>query len=430
MEKLKKRVLIFPGGTENGLEIKRSLQYCKEVQIFSVSSNVPNQAMFSYYDNSIIPDVHDDSCIDALNEVVKQKQIDIIIPANSIVIDFLNNHREDIQCDILLPDKKLVEITRSKKRTIALLKDIIGVPRCYYSMEEANHAKFPLFIKPDSGYGAVGAKLIDKSSELASIDFSDFLVQEYLPGKEYTVDCFSDKTSIKFSAGRQRERIRMGTTMHCGELDDSLQKTFADIAAKIHSCIPIVGFWFFQMKEDIEGNLKLLEIDIRIAGTMAYHRCKGINFPLLALFQFYGYPVKISINRNVTMTLDRCLQNSFITNLNYHYVYVDLDHTLHFDGVINLQLIKFLYQCINNKIKVILLSKNDNKDFFLKELRIFHIFDEIIWIKESDSKANYIHHLDSIFIDDSYSQREEVSQKCSIPTFDPSMVECLMEDKA
>ncbi len=430
MESLKKNVLIFPGGTENGLEIKRSLQYCKEVKIFSASSAVPNQAMFAYIDNSIIPDVHDNTCLFMLNELIKEKQIDIIIPANSVVIDFLNTHRDEIACDILLPAKEIVELTRSKKRTISMLKDVINVPRCFDKKEEIFEDQFPVFAKPDGGYGAKDARLITNKYELEAIDFSSFVVEEYLPGREYTIDCFSDDTQVLFSAGRERVRIRMGTTMHCEELEDSLQQTFESIAKTIHARIPITGFWFFQMKEDRQGHLKLLEIDIRIAGTMAYHRCKGVNFPLLALFQYYGYPVRVSINHGVSLTLDRCLQNSFSTNLDYNYVYIDLDNTLHFNGRVNLQMIRFLFQCINNRVKLILLSKNDNKDSFLKELRVYQLFDQILWLKESESKADYIHHTNSIFIDDSFSQRQEVAEKCGIPTFDPSMVECLLEDRA
>ena len=30
-------VLVFPGGTENGLEIYKSLKYCKEVKLLTIS---------------------------------------------------------------------------------------------------------------------------------------------------------------------------------------------------------------------------------------------------------------------------------------------------------------------------------------------------------------------------------------------------------
>ena len=38
------------------------------------------------------------------------------------------------------------------------------------------------------------------------------------------------------------------------------------------------GSWFFQMKRDSEGHLKLLEIAPRIGGTSSLYRIKGVNF--------------------------------------------------------------------------------------------------------------------------------------------------------
>ena len=54
---------------------------------------------------------------------------------------------------------------------------------------------------------------------------------------------------------------------------------------------------------------------------------------------------------------------------------------------------------------------------------------EIIWLKESDSKADYIKSKSSIFIDDSFSQRQEVANRHGIPTFDGSMIEGLFDDR-
>ena len=48
MDKVKWGILVFPGGTENGLEIYKSLVNYKEVRLFSVSSGVKNYAEYVY----------------------------------------------------------------------------------------------------------------------------------------------------------------------------------------------------------------------------------------------------------------------------------------------------------------------------------------------------------------------------------------------
>lgn len=429
MQKFTKNVLILPGGTENALEIKRSLQDCKEITLFSASSDTPNQAFYAYKENHILPTVDDPDFLVELNTLVVAKKIDVIFPSNSKVIDALLLHRDSIQCDCLLPSSEVVSLTRSKRSTIEILQDAIPTPTLYRSTGDVS--AFPVFVKPDSGYGSQDAYRIDDKQALSKIDFDRYIVQEFLPGREYTIDCLSNNDShLLFASGRERARIRMGTSMHCEEISNELQELFTEYANRILEKIPITGHWFFQLKENANKQLVLLEIDIRIAGTMCFNRCKGVNFPLLSLYLFYGHSVDILTNK-VPMTLDRCLKNSYSFDYEYDKVYIDLDDTIIVRGKINLAMILFLYQCVNNKKRIILLSKNLMKDKigYLSEFRIKEVFDEIIWLREDDRKTVYIDGNKSIFIDDSFSQRKEVADTLGIPTFDCSMIECLLDER-
>jgi hypothetical protein len=60
------------------------------------------------------------------------------------------------------------------------------------------------------------------------------------------------------------------------------------LANKINKKLHFRGVWFFQVKENINGDLSLLEIAPRVAGTMALSRLKGVNLPLMSLFDFSG----------------------------------------------------------------------------------------------------------------------------------------------
>lgn len=431
MNKNKKKwnILIFPGGTENGIEIYKSLKYCKEINLFSASSDVPNQAFYLYKKNNIISDIRAHGWIEELNKVITKNKIDLIYPANSVIIDHLSANKEKINTDILLPEQSILELTRSKKQTIKCLKDTLSTPEIYESIDQIKN--YPVFIKPDKGYGAQGAKKIHSKEEINYVNLDEFIVQEYLPGKEYTIDCFSNKHGkLLFSGGRERSRIRMATSMHAEIIEGELQEKFMKIANKILSKITITGAWFFQLKEDKNNNLKLLEIDIRIAGTMGFNRCRGVNFSMLSIFQHYGYDVSILTN-DIHISLDRCLHNRYIFNYDYETAYVDLDDTIIIHNKINLDLIYFLYQCINKRIKVVLISKSlaTDKEKYLKKWKISELFDEKIWLKENDHKYNYIKHEKAIYIDDSFSQRAAVSKKNNIPTFDTSMLEVLIDDR-
>lgn len=422
-------VLIFPGGMENGIEIYNSLKNCKEISLFSASSAVPNQAFFLYKNNHIVRDVREDGWIEDLNAVIDACHIDIVYPANSFIIDALAANKDRLHAPVLLPSQEVLQITRSKHQTIRRLSGCLPLPLIYSKADDIK--TYPVFAKPDNGYGAQGTRKIENRQEAEELDFSRFVVQELLPGKEYTVDCLSDnEANLLFCAGRERSRIRMGTSMHAQAVSAELDTFFAQIAREILKKIKISGAWFFQMKEDAAGNLKLLEIDVRIAGTMCYNRCRGVNFALLSLYLFFGLPVKLSLN-NIPLILDRSLRNRYLLDYVYDTVYVDLDDTIVCKGLLNTDMIKFLYQAFNQGKKLVLISKHlgQDKKAYLQRWRIDSLFDEVIWLQEHEDKYQHMNSKRAIYIDDSFSQRYEAAQKLGIPTFDASMIECLLDER-
>ncbi len=81
------------------------------------------------------------------------------------------------------------------------------------------------------------------------------------------------------------------------------------MAESIGSVLPMRGPWFFQTETD-DGSLCLLEIGARIAGTMALHRCDGVNFPLLGIYEEERAPITIMTN-GADIRLDRALVNRY-----------------------------------------------------------------------------------------------------------------------
>lgn len=430
--KAKWNVLVFPGGTEIGLEIGKSLGMCKEVNLISASAKGFNHSDFFFETNYIVDSVIDSTnFIQQLNKIIAESEIDFLLPANPIVIDKITEIRSDLKCKIILTKNELIKITRSKNKTYELLQGTIPIPKTYKNIESI--VDWPVHVKPNDSYGSQGTFVAESSKEIQSRykDLNSLIIQEYLTGSEFTIDCFSDlKGKLLFSGPRVRERIRMGTTMHSFVPDISISNELVNFAKKISEIIPITGAWFFQVKADRNGDLKLLEVEARIAGTMCFNRVKGVNFPLLDILQNAGHDVGLLIN-DYNVVLDRALINRYQTNIIYDVVYIDLDDTIVIKEKINLSVIKFLYQCINEGKKLILISKSNEIDKlrFLEKYRIRQLFDEIIWLKEDDSKADFIRHERSIFIDDSFSQRLVVCQQLGIYTFDTSMIELLINDK-
>lgn len=421
-----KNILIFPAGTEIAFEIYNALKYSKFVRLFGGTS-VECHADF-VFERCIggLPFVDDKKLIESLNRVIEENNIDYIYPAHDSVIMELTRRQNELKAAVVTSPLETVEICRSKNKTYEYLAEENYIPEVYNSEKDID--LYPVFIKPSVGQGAVGARRIDTREELitALSDRTEYTICEYLPGDEYTVDCFTDRHgNLRVVKFRQRERIRSGIAVRSRIIDAN--DNIKAIAENINKHFKFNGAWFFQVKKNLRGEYKLMEISPRIPGTMGISRNLGINFPLLTLYNMWGYDVSIIDNGNEIL-LDRAFISRFKTDISYTDVYVDFDDTLVVNDKVNVQLIMFLYQALNKGKKIHLLTKHANNiNESLKKYRISEdIFDEIIHISQDKEKSQYISG-NAIFIDDSFSERRNVSEKCNIPVFDLDMIESLLD---
>ena len=200
------------------------------------------------------------------------------------------------------------------------------------------------------------------------------------------------------------------------------------IAETINRKLKLNGAWFFQVKADKNGKLKLLEFATRQSSTMGLYRQSGINFALLSIFNSMNIDVSILDNK-IDIELDRCLHNKYKINLTYSKVYIDYDDTIIVNDAVNEIAIQYLYQCKRNNIKICLLTKHYN-DLY-KSLDNYciskNLFDEIIILDMLDDKVKYINSNQSIFIDNYFIDREKVKKQLNIPVFDVDAIECLLK---
>jgi hypothetical protein len=425
-QSIKKNVLVFPCGSEIGLEIHRSLSFSTHFNLFGGSS-VSDHGEY-VYQNYIgdIPIVESVGFLDTINKVIKENAIDFIIPAHDSVLLALALERFAGKLDAALVASPLdtCELTRSKSLTYKRFSGVIPTPEIY---DPSQTAVFPVFLKPDIGQGSKGTYTANSVTDVAFYLSKDptLLVLEYLPGKEYTIDCFTNRDgNLLFAEGRERSRISNGISVNSMSVKD---KEFYELATIINRTINFRGAWFFQMKRRANGELVLMEIGPRIAGTMGLVRNKGVNLALMSLFDAMDYQVSVAEN-DIELDIDRALQNSYRHNIKYDHIYLDFDDMVIYEGKINPAIMAFVFQSFNKGKKVTLLTKHKaNLAQTLERYHLSGIFDDILWISDEEEKSTYITHKNSIFIDDSFAERKSVAEALGIPTFDSSMIESLME---
>lgn len=424
---MKKNILVFPCGSEIGLDIYSSVRYSTYFHLIGASS-VDDHGKFVYEDYiSGIPFVTDKAFIPVMARIVKEREIDAIYPAMDIVIAVLKEHEKELGCKVVSSSIGTTQICLSKELTYKVLSGSMRIPKVYDSV--IPEEEFPIFAKPKIGYGAKGTKKLNTQEEVDSFikGKNDILLLEYLPGEEYTVDCFTDRNrNLLYSGARKRNRIKDGISVNTLFVEE--QTEFEEIARKINERIDFRGAWFYQVKRDKDGKLCLLEIASRLGGSSLLSRAIGVNFALLSLFDIFDYTVSIHKN-DYYVELDRALGNKYKTNIEFDSVYCDYDDCLILDKTtINVDLVKFLYQCVNKGKKIYLLSKHDGdlkKE--LEDFRLDHLFDEVMHIDKTADKADYIHSKKALFIDDSNAERVNIKTKLNLLVFSPDMIDVLIK---
>ena len=421
-----KNILVFPAGTEIAFEIHDALKNSKFVRLFGATS-VPCHAEFVFQTCVTgLPFVDDPALIPALNRVIDAYGIDYVYPAHDSALLRFSEERDALHAEVIASARETVGICRSKTKTYRFLSGAPYLPAFYGSPDEI--PGYPVFIKPAVGQGSQGARIIRDRSHLeeALSEGQEYTICEYLPGEELTVDCFTDRHgSLLVVSPRSRERIRAGIAVRSRNLP--LTEELQSIAEDLNRRLSFNGAWFFQVKKNAAGQFRLLEIAPRIAGTMGLTRNLGINMPLLTLYNFWGIDVSLIPNRE-DLLLDRAFISRFQTDLSYSSVYVDFDDTLIVRGKVNAFLMMFLYQAFNQGKRLCLLTRHSTDIFSDLEKACIpaSLFSEIIRLDEAGAKTDYIAP-DSIFIDDSFSERKRVRDALGIPVFDLDMVESLID---
>lgn len=429
-EAKKWNVLIFPAGAENALEIYEALRYNLNIEVFGASGK-KDFAEYKYPKDKYIEGdfwIYSKDFESNFQKLLEAYKIDIIIPTHDDVALYFAKNRNQFSARILVSDARTAEICREKRLIYQEISDTQFCPIIYQSFDAVTKDDLPVFVKPNIGAGGKGAFCIKSINDVEKMDCEeDYIIAEFLPGSELTVECFTNRNrELIFVGARSRDRIQMGIAFRSTRV--RITDEIYQMAKMLNSRLSFLGAWYFQVKEDKEGHYKMLEISCRQAGTMTLYRHLGINFPMLGIFELMGRDTSYILNSGECQ-IERCLMTKFKYECNYENVYIDFDDTIVINGKICTVIISFLYQCVDKGKKIFLLTRHEGDLFdIMKKHRLSEtLFDQIYHIGFDTTKTMFIQPQNSIFIDNSYQERKAVYDMYGIPVFDVDMVDMLLE---
>jgi hypothetical protein len=399
------RVLVFPSSNEPGLEVVEALRRSNKVELLGGSSigatHDPSRHLLRHHLE--IPSIHDSAFDTAFRTLLAEHRVDAVFATIDPLVARLSEWRID-GVRFITPRAEVARMALSKRATYAAVEGVAETPRLVTTAESG----LPAFAKPDAGSGGRGARLVSDARDLAAALGEGLLVTEYLPGLEYTVDCVGDATG-RLLGFNVRERALIGRSISLGTRghhDPDIDAAVARIADRLR----IAGPWFAQFKRRDDGTPVLLEINTRVAGSMAHTRLAGLNIPLMSLFSFMGYSVRAPVIRG-DFVLNRSLRNHGDVS-DFDLVVWDLDDTiLRKDGKADPEVVARLLDLHNQGRRQVLLTLNPDPERAMAAAFVPRLFAEVV---STDDKLRELAPLlerhgagwpRTIAVNDSYSER-------------------------
>ena len=422
------KILVWPGFSVVGLEIAEQLRFMKDVEIFSGTSTLghPLTEMFSGVVE--IPNLR--TSTNKLDQSIINEFI--VFPAHDYVLDYIFSDSRQISW--IGSSKKTIELSRNKAKMYKYLDKHLSAysPLMFESKEEALE-NLPVYAKPNSGYGSQGHQLVHNEKEFdwfLSVDES-LIFMEVLHGDEYTVECLTSNTGeLVHVFARKRIRVRMGTSLSFASPDEVTMVALEELANLLNRSISFNGPWYFQVKERTEskGDFKVLEVSTRLPGSSVWSRANGVNLAEMSIWNYRGKEIK-ALKNSCGVVVERELSSKMLLQHPFENVYIDLDETILVNGKVSHWAVAFLIQERNKGKGIHLLTKSltRNIDLLLSQLNIIGLFDSISHLDLTEKKSHFMLHASSIFIDDSFSERQEMRADHGIPCFGPDVFQLLVK---
>jgi carbamoyl-phosphate synthase large subunit len=220
---------------------------------------------------------------------------DVLIPTVDAELRPLGRARAEFSragVELLLAPDPALDVTLDKLALAECCAGHVPVPRTERldQVLEPDSWTYPVMVKPRTGSGSRGICVVESSQALARMDASaDFLVQQYLPGAEYSIDVLADVAGhVVASVPRVRERVDSGVSVAGRTVRDGELERLGAAVATITGLTYIANV---QFRRDAAGRPALLEVNPRVPGTLPLTVASGVDMPRMALDSLRGRPL-------------------------------------------------------------------------------------------------------------------------------------------
>ena len=197
---------------------------------------------------------------------------------------------------IAVADPEVLRIIRDKAALLSRADGVVPVPwsMVWDAQSPDDLPSWPAFAKPRAGSGSRDLMKINSPTDLALVPRDgEFVVQEWLPGEEYSVDVYVSRDGQALASV---PRIRMKTDS--GIAVTARTVLASDVAQYAIDLVTALGLPLVanvQFRRDANGVAKLLEIHPRFPGTLPLTAAAGVDIPKLMLDDYSQRPLPTAL---------------------------------------------------------------------------------------------------------------------------------------
>lgn len=291
-----------------------------------ISTDINGDAVGKYLTDSFyqVPSPEEDDYIRSLERIIRDEDVDIIIPQTTREIFILAEHMDHFRglgVEVVVSPTVSIKTANDKYLLLEKAKQInIPCPRYYLTDSETalrkaagllGYPRKKAVVKPRISHGMRGLRILSGESlgvdqllnskpEGSEIDLDslvqilsrgkwpELIVSDYLPGEEYTIDVF--RGSITVVIPRKRRSIRSGISF---DAEVELRKDLIEYSTRLAVALNLKYCFGFQFKVSSDGIPKLLECNPRVQGTMVASVMAGFNLIYYAVMEALGVPAAV-----------------------------------------------------------------------------------------------------------------------------------------
>jgi carbamoyl-phosphate synthase large subunit len=291
------RVLVTGTGGPSGYSILRAMTGVDGIELVSADIDPYSAGLYLVGADrrAIVPRGDDPEFVDALLALARRERVSVIVPTVDSELQPLAAARERFRAAgiaLVLAQAATLAVCLDKWALHERCRTAVRVPVTWLidPTFAVHEVALPAIVKPRSGSGSRGIRLVHDPAELRALPHDGtLLVQEHLPGAEYSLDVLARADGhVAAVVPRERLRVDSGIAITGRTLHDAALESFGRAVAQLIGLTTVANV---QVKLDIAGEPALLEVNPRFPGTMPLTVASGIDMPRLAIGEASGTPI-------------------------------------------------------------------------------------------------------------------------------------------